>query len=298
MFNNRTNTKLHVSRQEKNGEIFITPDEVFVELEHYGDELCDKVVYVPNTKKTIELASCDAFVQVLKDMIYDLDTCPKALVYSFYDENDNFILIKCTENSIEKTVIPNEDEDRLFLVMKQIDKSDVIVCNPEGSKRDAIMKYITLSHKDYIMCVNKSYMTTKDGIENYEKNRVHFGYNLPVEFFNADTNKYTKRGDMMWITSFETNACRNYISTFWTYEDGLKFGKYQCFDNYEAINVDEKCCIPMGYEGIMGIPVTILPELNVEQFEIISFRKGNDGKDLSINGKDKFTRVLVRFRNI
>ena len=34
----------------------------------------------------------------------------------------------------------------------------------------------------------------------------------------------------------------------------------------------------------MVVPITFLDKYNFEQFEIIKFRKGNDEKDLSING--------------
>ena len=34
----------------------------------------------------------------------------------------------------------------------------------------------------------------------------------------------------------------------------------------------------------MGVPITFLHKFNPEQFELIKFRKGDDEKDLSING--------------
>ncbi len=46
----------------------------------------------------------------------------------------------------------------------------------------------------------------------------------------------------------------------------------------------------------MGVPITFLHKFNPEQFEIIGFRKGNDGKDLSVNGKSHYFRVLIRHK--
>ena len=48
----------------------------------------------------------------------------------------------------------------------------------------------------------------------------------------------------------------------------------------------------------MGVPITFLHKFNPNQFEIIQFRKGNDGKDLRINGKTPFFRILVKKRKI
>ena len=44
----------------------------------------------------------------------------------------------------------------------------------------------------------------------------------------------------------------------------------------------------------MGVPITFLHKFNPEQFEIIQFRKGSDGKDLSINGKNPYFRILIK----
>lgn len=52
--------------------------------------------------------------------------------------------------------------------------------------------------------------------------------------------------------------------------------------------------IPSDYDGVMGVPITFLHKFNSEQFEISNCRKGNDGKDLRINGKPTFFRILVK----
>ena len=38
--------------------------------------------------------------------------------------------------------------------------------------------------------------------------------------------------------------------------------------------------IPKDWDGVMGVPISFLDKYNPEQFEIVSFRKGKDGKDL------------------
>ena len=52
----------------------------------------------------------------------------------------------------------------------------------------------------------------------------------------------------------------------------------------------------MDYDGVMGVPITFLDKYNPEQFEIVKFRKGNDDKDLSVNGKCPYFRILIRRR--
>ena len=69
---------------------------------------------------------------------------------------------------------------------------------------------------------------------------------------------------------------------------------YPKYDNYDAIEVNRVQNIPFDYIGAMGVPITFLDKFNPDQFEIIKFRKGDDDKDLSINGKCPYFRILIR----
>lgn len=48
----------------------------------------------------------------------------------------------------------------------------------------------------------------------------------------------------------------------------------------------------------MGVPITFLHKFNPDQFELIKFRKGNDEKDLSINGKCPYFRILIKNKRV
>jgi hypothetical protein len=48
----------------------------------------------------------------------------------------------------------------------------------------------------------------------------------------------------------------------------------------------------------MGVPITFLHKFNPDQFEIIKFRKGNDDKDLSIEGKCPYFRILIKNKRV
>ena len=72
--------------------------------------------------------------------------------------------------------------------------------------------------------------------------------------------------------------------------------EYPRYDNYDAIEVSKTAEIPEDYFGVMGVPISFLDKYNPNQFEIIKFRKGDDDKDLSINGKFPYFRILIRRR--
>ena len=70
--------------------------------------------------------------------------------------------------------------------------------------------------------------------------------------------------------------------------------KYNKYDNYDAINVDKVKEIPIDYDGIIGVPITFLESYNPDQFEIVKFRKGDDDKDLKVDGENKYFRILIK----
>ena len=63
----------------------------------------------------------------------------------------------------------------------------------------------------------------------------------------------------------------------------------------ESINGKHKVKIK---RPVFGVPITFILNYNPEQFEVVRIRKGNDDKDLQIDGKDnaEFTRVLIRYK--
>lgn len=44
----------------------------------------------------------------------------------------------------------------------------------------------------------------------------------------------------------------------------------------------------------MGVPITFLFKHNPKQFKIVGFRKGYNGRDVTINGKSPYYRVFIR----
>lgn len=48
----------------------------------------------------------------------------------------------------------------------------------------------------------------------------------------------------------------------------------------------------------MGVPITFLQNYNPKQFEIVKFRKGNDEKDLAVNGQCPYFRILIKNKQL
>ena len=95
-----------------------------------------------------------------------------------------------------------------------------------------------------------------------------------------------------WYTNIDTKKRHEDLILYKRYSPD----EYPKYDNYDAINVDKVSDIPYDYDGVIGVPITFLDKYNPEQFEIIKFRKGDDDKDVTIDGKSPYFRILIRRR--
>jgi hypothetical protein len=115
---------------------------------------------------------------------------------------------------------------------------------------------------------------------------------------------YTRLGNSCWFTNIE-HGRRHHPLALMTEADNIKFSKhaavkaigYAKYDNYDAIEVPAVDAIPSDFPGVMGVPITFLGKYNPDQFEIVKFRHGDDGKDLRLaDGTCPYFRILVRHR--
>lgn len=93
-------------------------------------------------------------------------------------------------------------------------------------------------------------------------------------------------GNITWMTNLPVQHRKLVLKEEY---DPVKYPKY---DNYEAIEVGRVEDIPMDYDGVMGVPLTII-QYDLDNVEIIGDKTIN-GKDTKIDGKEKYRRVLIK----
>jgi hypothetical protein len=98
------------------------------------------------------------------------------------------------------------------------------------------------------------------------------------------------RSQAVWFTNLNHKKRNEFLKLYANYNE-KEFPKY---DNYDAIEVGKVSEIPQDYDGVMGVPISFLDKYNPDQFEIVKFRKGDDDKDLSINGQCPYFRILIK----
>ncbi|MDR1545016.1 MAG: adenine-specific methyltransferase EcoRI family protein [Prevotellaceae bacterium] len=192
-------------------------------------------------------------------------------------------------------------------------QSDIVVTNPPFSLFREYVEQLVKYDKKYLIIGNINAITYKEIFKLIKENRAWLGVNMgrgisgfivPKKYnlYGTEThidslgNRIVATNNCLWLTNLDTSKRHEDILLSKKY-----FGnesEYPKFDNYDAINVNKTKDIPMDYKGVMGVPITFLHKFNPEQFEIIKFRKGNDEKDLSINGKCPYFRILIKNKNV
>lgn len=145
--------------------------------------------------------------------------------------------------------------------------------------------------KDFLVIANQNAITYKEFFPFLKKGQVSVGYTKPTEYLlpNGDIQK---SGDNIWFSTLPTPGKKQLILTK-TYNPQ----DYPRYDNYDAIEVGRIKDIPYDYDGVMGVPITILG-YDLENVEIMELHNSH-GKDpewnmLRINDKDKYARVLIK----
>lgn len=207
-------------------------------------------------------------------------------------------------------------------VIKLRDEADIIVTNPPFSLFREFILWIMESGKKFIILGNQNAITYKEVYPLIKENKIWLGcrfnervngknltYKVPCNYEMRASELYVaENGDKYitvpgtgWFTNIDHGKRHQKLSLM-SYNDNLKFSKhsvikengYRKYDNYDAIDIPFVDAMPSDYDGYMGVPITFLGKYCPEQFEIITFRKGNDGKDLSIDGKAQYFRIIIR----
>ena len=203
-------------------------------------------------------------------------------VLSLLDGNGDFRSAECAE------------------ILKQ---ADIVVTNPPFSLFREYVAQLFEYDKKFIIIGNQNAITYKEIFPLIKDNKMWLGFGFKggaAHFINKHYVDYATSGDhrtgmirvsgVVWFTNLDIKKRQEKLELYKKYSPE-EFPKY---DNYDAINVDKVSEIPCDYDEIMGVPITFLDKYNPNQFEIIKFRKGNDDKDLSVNGKCPYFRILIK----
>ena len=317
------NQNLHTAKTSKKDDFYTQLPDIEKELQHYKEHLKNKIIFCncddPRVSNFFHYFSHNFEDLGIKKLIttcyknQDMDlfsqhNCEKAIYLEYKgDKNDNKV------PDLEEIGIKHLKSDGDFRSPECIEllkQADIVVTNPPFSLFREYVAQLIKYNKKFLIIGSLNALTYKEIFKLIKNNKLWLGYgfNGGNAYFKTPYAKDFAKGvydektelvkfrNVAWFTNLEHSKRYENLILYKTYKGNEN--EYPKYDNYDAINVDKTKDIPMDYKGAMGVPITFMDKYNPKQFEIIKFRKGDDDKDLSINGKYPYFRILIKNKKL
>ncbi len=301
-----SNDSLHKAKEKKDDEFYTQITDIEKELKHYREHFKGKIVLCncddpdwSNFWKYFHLNFEHLGLKKLITTHYDTNEPTYKMEYRGGNDNDTSV------GTI--TPLKQNGDFRSPECIELLKEADIVVTNPPFSLFREYIGQLMEYKKKFVVIGNQNAITYKEIFPLLKDNLVWLGvhsgdmsFTVPADseprktrFWIDETGqKWRSMGNACWFTNMDFLKRHEPIDLVEKYSAD----KYPKYDNYDAINVNKTLDIPVDYDGVMGVPITMLQYYCPEQFEIIKFRKGDDDKDLSVNGKCPYFRILIRRR--
>ncbi len=324
MARNATNKLLQKAKKAKSDEFYTQLCDIERELQHYKKHFKNKVVFcncddpmVSNFYHYFALNFKDLGLKKLISACYreqdidlfNVDDVKNGFYYQYTGKDEE----KIQPDLEDITYFKGDGDFRSAESIELLKQADILVTNPPFSLFREFVAQLVNYDKQFLIIGNINAITYKEIFTLIQNNRAWLGINLGrgisgfivpehYELYGTETriddfgNRIVSPNNCLWLTNLDNAKRHEDIPLTKKYVGNES--QYPKYDNYDGININRTKDIPKDYHGFMGVPITFLHKFNPEQFEIIKFRKGNDEKDLSINGKCPYFRILIKNKRI
>lgn len=324
------NANMHAAKKNQNDEFYTQLADIENEVMRYKDQFKGKIVF----------CNCDDPEQSNFWKFFELNFDNfglKRLISTHFDDNQKSYKLeiigdidgdgKVTSKDIVKTPLKQNGDFRSDECVELLKEADIVCTNPPFSLFREYIELLEKHNKKFLVIGNNNAVTYKETFKLIKDKKLWLGFtsNKTMEFqvpqgykFSRQdgNNLYGKVPAISWFTNLEIKKKPNIPILIKKYNPK----DYPQYDNYQAINVNKVKDIPYDYQGVMGVPITILglqysdgyihllDELSNEmRYEICScndyiinnqVKKKESGlvkdKDSSINGKATYARILIK----
>lgn len=328
------NTNLHRAKKCKDDEFYTTYETIENELMHYSTQFRNKTVlcncdnpfssnftkYFLQNFNTLGLkrlicTSISPFREEQPDLFNTFNTnISKGNVLDITKINGKMLLNTSFSDFLMTHQLVKElngnGDFRSSECMDYLKQCDIVVTNPPFSLFKEMVSEIMKYNKKFLIIGNQNALTYKEIFPLIQNNLVWTGYQFGEMKFRVPSDseprstrywvdetgqKWRSLGNAMWLTNLDNERRHENLRLTQKFNPII----HQRYDNYNAIHVRNITEIPFDYNGIMGVPITIINRYNSEQFEIIG--EANHGSDSQydifkpiLNGKEVFKRILIR----
>ena len=318
------NGNLHQAKRAKNDEFYTQLSDIEKECKHYKRHFKDKVILC-NCNDALHTGFATYFslnfeILGLKELIctsFSMEEGGHGRIYRYHgDKNGNGVpdIEEWDQQEMEGNGGFNTPEG-----VELIKEADIIVTNPPFSLFREFVAILEEYGKKYLVIGNMNAITYKEIFPLIKDNKMWLGAkSLGSDMFFDVLNEYKEElmttktqgggwkiidGDVKgrvatacWFTNLDHTKRHEPLDLYKHYTPE----EYPKYDNYDAINVNKVCDIPMDYDGVRGVPISFLDKYCPEQFEIIGHEhdlNGNGSEGITqfcVNNKGVYKRILIR----
>ncbi|TXJ03211.1 MAG: adenosine deaminase [Neisseriales bacterium] len=308
------------AKKNKNDEFYTQLVDIQNELKYYKSHFKDKVIFCncddPRISNFFNYFASNFVELGIKKLItvgykrqqndlFDTEKVEKGVLFEYTGTEGE----KITSSTTNIVYLNGDGDFRSPESVKILKQADIVVTNPPFSLFREYVAQLVKFDKKFLIIGNINAITYKEIFNLIKDNMAWLGINLGrgisgfivpkhYELYGTETmidqfgNRIVSPNNCLWLTNLDNFKRHEDITLTKKY-----FGnehEYPKYDNFDGININKTKDIPLDYDGFMGVPITFLHKFNPNQFEIIRFRKGNDDKDLSINGKHPYFRIIIK----
>lgn len=265
-----------------------------IHFTQYSDIVAELSHYAPHFKNKVVMCCCDEankseFWNYFRDNFARLNI---PMVVSTFWSNDNKFppsMTILTRNGVTQKSLKGDGDflsDEISNIMSYV---DIVVTNPpfsNGMFSGFLQQLKELGKKFLVIGPTRS---SADGkvFDMFKNDEVSTGYNYDMKFYDQLDGGKLKRKQTSWFTNLETPKKGDFP------QNNADISQYQRYDNFDAINVNFQRDIPTNYNGMMGVPTSVVNDIDKNLYKILgNFRRGK----LKINGENVPQRWIIQKR--
>lgn len=289
------NALLGAAKRARKDEFYTQLTDIEKELRHYKAHFEGKVAYCnaddPRVSNFFRYFSLNFEALGLKKLI---TTSYKSQNWDLFSQNDSdSALVLEYEGDKNGNRMPDPEEievkdlkgDGDFTspeCVKLLEQADIVVTNPPFSLFKEYVAQLIEHEKKFLIIGNMAAVTYKEIFPFIQANKLWYGqsirsgdreFGVPADYpltaagsrVDADGNKFVRVKGVRWFTNLDYPERHEDLFLYKKYTAA----EYPTYVNYDAIDVTRYKDIPCDYDGVMGVPITLLDYLNPDQFELI-----------------------------
>lgn len=315
------NSNMHAAKRNQNDEFYTQLADIENEVMRYKDQFKGKVVF----------CNCDDPAQSNFWKFFELNFDNfglKKLMSTHFDENQQSYKLeiigdldgdgRVTSKDIVKTPLKQNGDFRSNECVELLKEADIVCTNPPFSLFREYIEQLIKYKKKFLVIGNNNAVTYKEIFKLIKDKKLWLGFtsNKTMEFRVPQGYKFSRQDGsnlygnvpaISWFTNLKITKKPNIPILIKKYNPK----DYPQYDNYSAINVNKVKDIPYDYQGVMGVPITILglqysdgyihllDELSNEmRYEILGHEHDLSTKQtigqFEVNSKGVYKRILIK----